>query len=379
MIWHDAVRLAFSALRCAIFRTVLTILGLGVGVGAVLAVLTLGAAGENRVETEIARLGVDKVWIRSADSRHELLAADALMLRDATDSPACAGAYTAALVRCDDDSALTQIAGYDAALAVVHAPRLLEGRLFSAREYEQGSAVCLVDQAFAERIGGSVLGKWITVGSRRVRIVGVIKGMTMQAMSAGSGLVILPLGAYLETFGGKIAEITMSVRQGQQTREIANQALMILSNNGGFRADTLENEIDAAREIVRIFVMVLLCVAIVCMLTGSIGVMNVLLISVRERQREIGLLKAIGGTAGQVGLLFLLEAAAYAVLGGIFGVILGHVMVSVFSAWIGLDASLLLVDTGIVLLSASLLGCLCGVLPALKAASLQPVDALRSE
>lgn len=379
MIWYDALHLAFSALRGGIFRTLLTILGLGVGVGAVLAVLTLGDAGEERVETEIARLGVDKVWIRAKDSDHQLQAADAVELSDATEAPACAGAYTVAAVQIGGDASLTQIAGFDASMASVHAPKLMDGRLLTAVEYARGSAVCLVDKAMAERISGEVLGKRITIGNRRFRIVGIIKGMTMQAMTAGSGLVILPLNSFLDTLGGQIAEITLSVQRGQNAENVAQQALASLSGDGGFRADTLENEIDAAREVVRIFVMVLVCVAIVCMLTGSIGVMNVLLVSVRERRREIGLLKAIGGTSAQVGLLFLLEAAVYAILGGLLGVALGSVMITVFAAWIGLEASLKIADTIPVLFGAALLGCLCGVLPALKAAALEPVDALRCE
>lgn len=379
MNWFDALRLAFSALRGGIMRTLLTILGFGVGVGAVLTVLTLGAAGEERVEEEIARLGVDKVWIRARDDAHQLLPADSSALFDITGAPACAGAYTAAAVQADGDASLTQIAGYDARMPSVHAPKLLQGRMFTTAEYDPGSAVCLIDKALSERIAGDAVGKRITVGNRRMRIVGVVKGMGMQAMSAGSGLVILPLRTFMDTFGGQIAEITLSVQRGQSAETVARQALEALSADGGFSADTLENEIDAAREVVRIFVTVLVCVAIVCMLTGGIGVMNVLLVSVRERRQEIGLLKAIGGTSAQVGVLFLLEAAAYAALGGLLGVFLSVMMISLFGAWIGLDASLRIADAVPVLLGASSLGCLFGVLPALKAAALQPVEALRSE
>lgn len=379
MSWRDALRLAASGLRGGILRTLLTILGLGVGVGAVLAVMTLGSAGEDRVEAEIARLGVDKVWIRAKDNIHELHAEDSAVLYAATDAPACAGAYTAAPVSAGSVSMLTQIAGYDASMTLVHAPKLQQGRLFLPAEQEQGSAVCVIDRALAERFHGDAVGQRIMVGGRRFRVIGVVKGMTMQAMSAGSGLVILPLTAFLETFGGEIAEITLSVQRGQEAESIADLALKALSAEGGYRADTLENEIDAAREVVRIFVMVLICVALVCMLTGSIGVMNVLLVSVRERRREIGLIKAVGGTSAQVGLLFLLEAAAYALLGGILGVILGAVMITIFGAWIGLDARLDLGDTLPVLLGATLLGVVFGVGPALKAAMLQPVEALRCE
>lgn len=378
MSWLDAVRLACSALRGGLMRTLLTILGLGVGVGAVLTVLTLGDAGEERVETEIARLGVDKVWLRARDAAHQLMTEDSAALRQAAQAPACAGAYTVALVQAEGASSLTQIAGYDNGMSAVHAVKLLAGRSFTPDEYAQGSTVCLIDKAMAERMSGDAVGKRITIGNRRMRIVGVVKGMTMQAMAAGSGLVILPLNTYLDTFGGQIAEITLSVQRGQNAQTVADQALQLLSAQG-FRADTLENEIAAAREVVRIFVTVLVCVAIVCMITGGIGVMNVLLVSVRERRKEIGLIKAIGGTSGQVGALFLLEAAAYALLGGFLGIVLGMGMTALFAAWIGLDATLQLEDVVPVLLGATVLGCLFGVLPAIRAAALQPVDALRAE
>lgn len=379
MTWRDALRLAMSGLRGGVVRTLLTILGLGVGVGAVLTVLTLGNAGEVRVEAEIAKLGVDKVWIRAKNGDYSLTPADSSALFAATNAPACAGAYTAAAVGLEGTSVIAQIAGYDQAMQLVHTPKLLEGRMLTAQDFERGSPVCLVDEALADQLGSDVIGKRLTVGNRRLRIVGMIKGLTMQSMSAGSGLLLTPLSTFLDTFGGEVAEITLSVQQGQNTEAVAETALKSLSSADAFRADTLEKEINAAREIVRIFVMVLVCVAAVCMLTGSIGVMNVLLISVRERRREIGLIKAIGGTSAQVGLLFLLEAAVYALLGGFLGVLLGIVMIGVFGQWIGLNARLEAGSAIPVLIATAALGISVGVAPAIKAAGMQPVDALQSE
>ena len=378
MTWRDAVGLAVSGLRGGLMRTLLTILGLAVGVGAVLAVLTLGSAGEERVETEIARLGVDKVWVRARDGEHALSEADAVVLYQATGAPACAGAYTAAYVTAGGASTLTQIAGFDESMAAVYAPKVLKGRSFTQAEFRQGSAVCLIDKALSERLMGDVVGQRIAVGSRRLRIVGVIKGMTMQSMTAGSGLIIMPLSTFQATLGGEVAEITLSVQRNQRAEQVAAQALDALAEDG-FRADTLEKEIDAAREVVRIFVMVLICVAIVCVLTGGIGVMNVLLVSVRERRREIGLIKAVGGSSGQVGVIFLLEAAAYALLGGLLGVLLGAVMIHLFCAWIGLEARLNLLTALPVLCGATAIGAVFGVIPAVKAAAMQPVDALQCE
>ena len=138
-------------------------------------------------------------------------------------------------------------------------------------------------------------------------------------------------------------------------------------------------EIDAAKSVIRIFVMVLACVAAVCMLSGGIGVMNILLVSVRERRLlEIGVLKAVGGTSAQVCLIFLMEAASYALLGGVAGVALGDGMVRLFSGWIGFAASLEW-NTILPTLAAATLGVGFGVAPALRAAQLLPVDALRQE
>lgn len=376
---RDAIRLAVSALRGGLVRTVLTILGLGVGVGAVLTVLTLGSAGEVRVENEIAKLGVNKVWIRAKDSTHALTEDDSPMLYQATNASACAGAYSIATVTLGRSSVLTQIAGFDGSMDVVHTPKVLDGRMFLASEFEQGSLVCLIDEALADRFKGEVVGRYVSVAGRRLRIIGVIKGMTMQTMSGGNGLLLTPLQTFSDTFGGEIAEITLTVPSGQSAEAVAEQALLALSGDEGFRADTLEKEINAAREVVRIFVMVLMCVAVVCVLTGGIGVMNVLLVSVRERRREIGLIKAIGGTSRQVGALFLLEAAAYAFLGGTLGVILGAFMIAIFSRLIGLNATLDFATAIPVLLAATALGMGFGVFPALKAAGMQPVDALQCE
>ncbi len=376
---RDAVALSFSSLRGAAVRTLLTILGLSVGVAAVLTVQTLGEAGEFRVEEEIAHLGVDKVWIRPKNDRYQLVEADGSAIQSATGAPSCASAYTAATVRQGSTMAIAQVAGFDQAMDAVHAPKLLAGRTFHKAEYEQGSPICLIDEILADTLGQDLPGTWLTFQNRRMRIVGVIESLAPHTLSAGGGMVVLPLKTYFDTFGGGVSEITIAVQIGQKTEIVAKHALENFSSEAGYRVDTLEKEIGAAREIVRIFVMVLVCVAAVCMLTGGIGVTNVLLISVRERQNEIGLLKAIGGTNTQLGLLFLLEAVIYAILGDLLGTLLGAALIRLFSSWIGLSAMLNVARVFPVLIATAALGLIAGVAPAVKAARMQPVDALKCE
>ena len=330
MTLADAIRMSASNLRGRLMRTLLTILGLGVGVAAVLTVITLGSAGELRVEQEIVKLGVNKIWVRPAGDEKGISLSSAEQLRRATGAPVCAGAYTAAVLNDQGCTRAVQVAGYDIGCNEVHKIQIVAGRLLHSVDHERSHAVCVVDEGLAEQLGGNPLGRYISLGARSFLVVGVVKRMPAQMMSGINGFVILPMSAFMDTFAGNVAELTISVPMHLRPQMLAEQIEQHLSEDEPYRIDTLEKEINAAREIVRIFVMVLLCVACVCVLTGGIGVMNVLMICVRERRREIGLMKALGASASDIASIFLLEALIYAVLGGMLGLVLGYLMIVVF-------------------------------------------------
>ena len=371
---QDAMWLSATNLIKNPMRTLLTILGLGVGVAAILTVITLGAAGEVQVEREIDKLGVDKVWL-TAENGSNLTPDSAAAVAAASGAPACGAAYTAGAVVADGEVHVVSVTGYDAGAEKVLQPVLLEGRWFTEREYQQGASVAIVNDALASALGGSPVGRRISLGVRQVTVVGVAAPAAAQATGA---LVALPLRTLLDTYpDASVSEVTVSVPHGARADEVAAMALASLGE--GFQAATLQTEIDAARSVIRIFVMVLACVAAVCMVTGGIGVINILLVSVRERRREIGLMKAVGGTSGQVAALFLMEAVCYALLGGLLGLALGVGMIALFGRIIGLSASLTVAVALPTLLGAGALGVIFGVAPAMKAAGMQPVDALRQE
>ncbi len=376
---RDAIHLAGASMRSSSFRTLLAVLGLAVGVGAVIAVTALGDAGEERVETEIGKLGVNKVWIRSTTDAHPLMLEDSDTVMQTTHAPSCAGAYTAAKIEFEGIMAMVQIAAFDELFEEVLAPKIREGRLFSTFDHQRGSMVCLIDERLAEQFGGNPIGQRIFMNYRCLEVIGIIKGLTAQSMATGKGMLVLPMSTYLDTFDASIAEITISVPPKRSAEAIADVALDSLGRGAYLRADTLEKEINAAREIVRIFVSILLCVAFVCMITGGIGIMNVLLLTIRERRKEIGLMKAVGAHARQIGIMFLLEALGYAALGGLLGIASGIAMTLLFSTLIGLHVRMNPWKIAVTLLAAILLGGSFGVLPALHASKLQPVQALRDE
>lgn len=375
----DAFRFAVCSLRTSWFRSLLTVLGFATGIAAVLTVLTLGNAGEDRVEAEIAKLGVNKVWVRQGHSDLPIKEEDAIRLYDATGAPACASAYTIVPLQLNGHSAAIQVVGFDEHMSDVHGMKLISGRTFSVSEFRQGSLVCLIDETLAEsfRIDGA--GCALFVGNRRVIVAGVVESMAGQFGASGAGLMIMPLNTFLSTFDSKISEIILNVQIGQDARTVADIALQAMPASGDYRADTLEEEIGAAREVVRIFVMVLMAVACVCVYTGGIGVMNIMLLAVRERRQEIGMIKAIGATGQQICTLFLLEAGIFAMIGGCMGTILGIAMTKLFGIWIGISGQVSISHVILLIVIATFVGLAFGILPAARAARLQPVDALRSE
>ena len=141
----------------------------------------------------------------------------------------------------------------------------------------------------------------------------------------------------------------------------------------------MQLQMEAANSVVSTFVKVLLWIAMICVAVGGVGVMNILLVSIRERRGEIGIMKAMGVENRQICILFLLESIWYAACGGIFGIGLGMVITAVAGMSIGLSATVGIGKCSAVWLIALATGIVFGVSPALRAAALQPADALRSD
>lgn len=378
------VKDAFSLASLNIFKTplrsILTVLGLAIGVGAIVTVITLSDAGEKRVESEMARMGVNKVWIISSFlSERPLMAGDGETISQAVSLPACERAYALGPAGYGEKVALASITGCDQNMLKVHQVAVLKGRFFSAREEAAASDVAVLDKSMAEALGlADPVGESISVAGRYYRVVGVIMNQSAQAVQA-QGAVYIPLNVFRSVIADKTDEVSLSVQSREQAETVRQHALSALPEEGIYDTVTLQEEIEAARTVIRIFVWVLASVAAICMLVGGIGVMNILLVSVHERRREIGVIKAIGGTDAQVLTLFLIEAAAYALLGGMIGIVLGEVMIRLSGSAIGMEAVLKGTTIAATVGAALVVGLFFGAAPAWKAARLLPVEALEQD
>jgi len=192
--------------------------------------------------------------------------------------------------------------------------------------------------------------------------------------------LVLPIDEVCRMTGNTIHEIQLNVRNHLSLQNAQKKALSLLERQG-YTADavTMEVQMEAASSVIDTFVNVLKWVALVCILVGGVGVMNILLVSVRERKREIGVMKSMGTTPVQICTLFLLEALVYAVIGGFLGILMGMGLIQAAGESIELTARASLNDCAIVFLSALGVGLLFGVAPAFRASLLTCVDALRQE
>lgn len=378
---RDLWWLGLKSITTAPMRSLLTVLGMAIGIGAILAVLTLGDAGKNQVEQEMMRLGIDKVWLTAAEGSR-LRQGDAALLAEALRTEATEQGYLPVQARHGTVSAEAIAVGCQPAYLELTDARLTAGRWLRPAEWLRGARVALVSEELAEALGLSFREEpppRLALGGQLFDVAGSVRQTNQLTQLEEPCQVFVPIAVYGELAGDAVHELTLSVPKGRQPNDVAEDAVAALALRGGrqARAVTMQLQIDAANSVLTIFVDVLAWVAVICILVGGIGVMNILLVSVRERRREIGVMKAMGSTGGQICRLFLLEALVYAAIGGVAGILAGLGIIRLAAATIGLSPVVRGEDVVTVAAAAAAVGLFFGVAPALKASRLTPVEALR--
>lgn len=358
-------------------RSMLTVLGFAIGVAAILAVLTLGEAGRVQVQSEMGRLGIDKIWLTASESG-SLQRGTGDWLNGITGAKAEELVYLPVTIDTEDGlhSTATAIGCERGYLADA---RITAGRVLWPTEWEAMQQSVLIGEQLASQLQIEP-GEMITIAQKAFCICGII--------GAGDGVssvpldeaIILPIDAVCALTGGIIHEVQLTAPEKVSLKSAQKSIVQAMEWRGtAAEAVTMEVQMEAASSVIFTFVNVLKWVALVCILVGGIGVMNILLVSVRERKREIGVMKSLGTTPVQICALFLLEALVYAVIGGFLGILLGMLLIHAAGLSIELAASASLQDCITVFLSAMGIGLLFGVLPAFRASLLSCVDALRQE
>lgn len=408
MSWWETVRSGLAAIRAHRLRSALTVLGIVIGISSVILTVGLGQGAQQEVEDQIDALGSNLLIVSPGSSTSSagmrggfgsastLTFADAAAIADSDvvpDAVAVAPATTssASLVN-GDTNWTTSLVGTSTAWSRVRSRELSAGRFFTAGEAEQGAAVVVLGPDTASELFGrqSPVGQQVSVEGTRLTVIGVLTSSGASASGTSEDdLAVLPV-ATSSRLTGSTADTVSTIYVEAADEDVlaaAHQEVQaLLANRHGvttadadFSIATQASLVETANETNRTFTVLLGGVAGISLLVGGIGVMNIMLVSVTERVREIGLRKALGAAPRVIRRQFMVEASLLGLTGGIVGVLIGVVGAQVLPPVIDQAVALSAVATIAALATALALGVGFGVYPATRAARLTPIDALRSE
>ncbi len=399
---QEIIMAAFAALRANAMRSLLTMLGVVIGVASVIAMIALGNGAQNAVKDRIAKLGTTVLQINpqrvnqggvNTTNVVKITMKDIEMMRDLSHHVSGINAQQDRDLQVvwGNKNTSAQITGTSANFLQVRGFRMAAGRMFTENEDAARRRVAVIGAEVLPRLEiqnpESIIDQPIRIRGRQFTVIGVLASRGVSGVGDGDNQILIPFSTgRFEVFGSdRIQDVWARATNENSLDSAMSEVSAALRRSHKLRFDqpddfTIRNQSDflvVLGESTKTFTALLAGISAVSLIVGGIGIMNIMLVSVTERTREIGIRKALGATRSAILLQFLTEAVALCMAGGLLGVLTGSVTSSVLRQVFGWDTAL---SSSAILLAfsfAALVGIVFGVWPARRASVLDPIAALR--